>query len=287
MVARRQLLKAGAAGYLAVDTAFPRERRRLRGSGGEQWLLSRRGRGRLAGVSPAPAMSLDRELSAAKARGDAARIVALLESVDVSPLLQAAGAALVVAAAAGAVIPGDLTGRVADALDERGWDGDAELSSLLRADPLGAAPVQWTVTVELDEVAELLQGDPELSEGGYIDLETGVTWPSSVLDTGDDDVPDPDADPDRYLFVPNEGSREAWRDMRDFTESLTDAGLRDQFQDAISGRGAFSRFRRLLDQHEELSSSWRIFESERSAGRARAWLADAGFAAVPPVPGNG
>jgi hypothetical protein len=232
-------------------------------------------------------MPLDREISAATARGDAARILLLLESADVSALLQSAGHALLAVAAAGAVIPSELTQTLAGELDERGWDGDAELAKLLRADPLGAAPGQRALSVELDEVADLLQGDPELSEGGYIDLETGVTWPSSVLDSGDDDVPDPDADPDRYLFVPNEGSREAWQDMSDFTQTLGDAALRTQLEEAFSGRGAFSRFRRLLDRHEDLLSSWRIYESERSLGRARAWLAAAGFAAVPATPGSG
>jgi hypothetical protein len=229
---------------------------------------------------------LDRELSAATARGDAGRILLLLESADVSALLQSAGHALLVVAAAGAAIASDVARRLAGELDERGWDGDAELATLLRADPLGAAPGQRALPVELDEVADLLQGDPELSNGGYIDLETGVTWPSSVLDNGDDDVPNPDADPNRYLFVPNEGSREAWQDMSDFTQTLADAALRAQFEEVISGRGAFSRFRRLLDRHDELLSSWRIYENERAVGRARAWLSDAGFVAVPAMPGS-
>ena len=211
----------------------------------------------------------------------------LLETGDVSTLLQAAGESLLVAAAAGAATPRETARRLAGELDERGWDGDAELATLLRADPLGATPGQKTVTVALDEVADLLQGDPELSYGGYIDLETGTTWPSSVLDDGDDDVPDLEADPDRYVFVPNEGSRDAWQDMSDFTQTLPEAGLRAQFEDAISGRGAFSRFRRLLDRNEELLSSWRIFENERAVGRARAWLSDAGFVAVPATPASG
>lgn len=198
-----------------------------------------------------------------------------------SALLQAAGEALLVAAAADAAFPAALAGKLADELDGRGWDGDAELATLLRADPIGAAAGQRTVSVDLAEVAGLLQGDTELSYGGCIDLETGFVWPSSVVDDGGEDVPDPDTEPDRYLFVPNEGSREAWQDMSDFIETLPDASLRAQFEDAIGGRGAFSRFRRLLERHEDLLSSWRIFESERATGRARAWLAGAGFVAVP------
>jgi hypothetical protein len=239
----------------------------------------------LSGVeTTSAALPLDRDLSAATARGDAARILLLLESSDVSMLLQAAGESLLVAAGAGAVIARDLAVRLAGQLDERGWDGDGELAALLRTDPPGPSAGQRTVAVELGEVADLLSGDTELSYGGCIDLETGFVWPSSVLDDGGDDVPDPDADPDRYLFVPNEGSRQAWQDMSDFVQELPDVSLRAQFEDAITGRGAFSRFRRLLDRHEELLHQWRIFESERGAGRARAWLADAGYVAVPARP---
>lgn len=207
----------------------------------------------------------------------------LLDSPGVSELLQAAGGALLVAAAAGAVVPSDVAQRLVGELDERGWEGDAELAALLRSSPLGATTGMRTVSVELDEVADLLQGDVELSSGGYIDLQTGLVWPSSVLDDADEDVPDPEAEPDRYLFVPNEGSREAWQDMSDFADTVADEGVRAQVLDAITGRGAFSRFRRLLDRHEDLLHSWRIFETERGVGRARAWLADAGFTVVPPV----
>lgn len=208
--------------------------------------------------------------------------MSLLESPEVRVMLQSAGEALLVAAASGTEVVGDVVVRLARDLEERAWPGDAELAQLLRAEPLGAAPGRRRVAVDLDEVADLLQGDTELSYGGYVDLESGQTWPSSVFDALDDEVPDLEADPDRYLFVPNEGSREAWEDMNDFAQTVSDAAAREQLLDAITGRGAFSRFRRVLDRHEDLLSSWRIFETERRLSRARAWLADAGFAAVPP-----
>jgi hypothetical protein len=77
----------------------------------------------LPGVETTPAaLPLDRDLSAATARGDAARILTLLESSDVSMLLQAAGEALLVAAAAGVAIPTDLAGSLAGQLDAGvGW----------------------------------------------------------------------------------------------------------------------------------------------------------------------
>ena len=230
------------------------------------------------------ALPLDRDLWAARARGDGQRIISLLDSHDVSAILQSAGEALLVGVAAGTAAPAAVVAKLVHGLEERGWPGDRELAQLLQS---GAPPGQRTVRVDLDEVGDLLQGDTELSYGGYIDLESGHVWPSSVLDGGDDDVPDPDADPDRCLFVPNEGSRDAWQDMSDFAETVTDEGLRAALADAIDGRGAFPRFRRLLDRHEDLLSSWRIFQTERQAGRAREWLSQAGFTALPTLPAGG
>lgn len=229
-------------------------------------------------------LPLDRDLRSARARGDGSHIVSLLASRDVSTVLQSAGEALLVAAVRGTEVPQVLLTRLAEELHARDWAGDAELAQLLRADPVGATAGLQALSVDLDEVGDLLQGGMDVSYGGYIDVETGLVWPSSVLDAGDGDVPDPDADPDRYLFVPNEGSRDAWQDMSDFVQMVQDESVRARLSEAIMGRGGFSRFRRALDRHEELLTGWRIFDAERRAGRARAWLADTGFAAVPHLP---
>lgn len=228
-------------------------------------------------------LPLDRDLSAARARRDGPRIMMLLASSDVSSMLQTAGEALLVAAASGADVAAEVATRLANDLDERDWPGDQELAQLLRADPPGSTSGRQALSVDLDEVGDLLQGGMDVSLGGYIDLESGLTWPSSLLDTGEDDVPDPDADPDRYLFVPNEGSRDAWQDMSDFAQTVPDELVRATLSEAITGRGAFSRFRRVMDRHEGLLSTWRIFDVERRVGRARAWLADAGFDVIPTV----
>jgi hypothetical protein len=43
-----------------------------------------------------------------------------------------------------------------------------------------------------------------------------------------------DADPDRWLTVPAEGSGDGWRDMRNFVERL-EGPLRERLLDAIEG----------------------------------------------------
>jgi len=131
--------------------------------------------------------------------------------------------------------------------------------------------------------------DPDLprwATGGVLDCETGDAWPEAVLDdwAGEGDAPDPDADPARYLFVPNEGFQDAWEDMRDFANEVDDPGIRQRLLDAIDGRGAFSRFKRALADHDDLRARWDAYSAEARAGRARDWLAGEGYAALPPRP---
>jgi hypothetical protein len=83
--------------------------------------------------------------------------------------------------------------------------------------------------------------------------------------------------------VPNIGSREGWRDMANFIATVDDRVVADRLVAAIEGRGAFSRFRRELDRRPELIGPWKAFSAECRVGRARSWLACAGYDALPPI----
>ena len=118
-------------------------------------------------------------------------------------------------------------------------------------------------------------------EDGYVDLTTGEVWPQVTLDVLDEDErPDLD-EPDRWLFVQAEGSRDRWNDRHDFAERLRPGPLRDGLLDALEGKGALGRFSRLLDHEPALLPEWRAFSAERETGRARAALASSGYLAVP------
>ena len=78
-----------------------------------------------------------------------------------------------------------------------------------------------------------------------------------------------------------EGSRPGYRDMQAFIASLDDAQIADRLDRAISGRGAFRRFKDTLSAWPDLMTRWHAFSEDRQRGRARAWLADAGYAAIP------
>ena len=69
--------------------------------------------------------------------------------------------------------------------------------------------------------------------------------------------------------------------MADFTAELTDPRVRGDLAAALEGKGAFRRFQAALNRHDTYWVHWRVFSTERRSGRARAWLADQGYDAVP------
>ncbi|WP_158602998.1 UPF0158 family protein [Jiangella rhizosphaerae] len=213
--------------------------------------------------------------------GDPAAIVAVVAGHDVRPALQLAGDAVLVALEAGATGADNVAGTVVATLRERVWDGDLELAEELVAVSDGRARLGEILTVELDDVADLLEGDLN-DGGGYLDLQTGDTWP---LVDGDDgylaDVGvDLDDEPDRWLRVHPLGSHDGWEDMAHFAAGVTDDRLRGRLDEAIHGRGAFRRFKDAVHQ-AGVAEQWYGFSAERRAGRARAWLAGEGIRARP------
>jgi hypothetical protein len=221
-------------------------------------------------------------LRAAVYRGDGPAVVDLLEggAGAYDDALQLAGDGLSAAVMQHVEGAPELGRRLMRALRQRGWAGDADLADQLDAQ-LGSAPVPMLrpLPVDLEELADILEGDP-LNAGGRIDLTTGDVWPDAAiqyaLETGEEDEDTAD-DPERWLPVLNEGSREAYRDMESFIASVEDPGRAERLARAIEGRGAFRRFRDELARWPGELARWYALSEERQRGRARSWLTAAGY----------
>lgn len=227
-----------------------------------------------------------RELFMATFRWDGAAVVALMKgrTADLLPLQQA-GAGLLVALAQEVEGSQLLAGEVIEALVERDAEGDDILAEQLRAATTGPPTGRRPVPADLEMLIDLLEGDTIYGFGGFLDLVSGSAYPENVFDDNPADEEDLDfEDPERWLRVPHVGSRDAWRDMRDFAATWPDKEMAERLLDAIDGRGAFSRFRRALGQDPDLVGAWLRFSDDRRAGRCRSWLASVGFDAVPPPP---
>src|SRR5699024_1792990 len=115
--------------------------------------------------------------------------------------------------------------------------------------------------------------------GGYLDLRAGTVYDEQMTDAGvvgEDMALDVDTDPDRWLPVEPHGPHHRWQDMAAFAERQQDPTLRERMGRAIDGKGAFRRFRDLLED-EGLLDQWFPYATDRRLGRARAWLAVEGI----------
>lgn len=81
-----------------------------------------------------------------------------------------------------------------------------------------------------------------------------------------------DSEPERYLSIPTESSREGYQDMVAFTESLEDENLKEKLWIALDGKGAFRRFKDVLLNYPEKREEWFKFQDERLEKRVREWL---------------
>ena len=212
--------------------------------------------------------------------------VGLVMSLSGRPLptssLQLIGDGLLAALHLGIEGSPDLARTLVTALEERSWDGDRELTEALNA-ALGTGPTLMLrpLPVDLEEFAEILEGDPVYG-GGRIDLATGEVWPQPAIDYAEEtgEIEENDDDPDRWLRVHCEGSNDGYHDMEQFIADLDDASFADRMAHAISGRGAFRRFKDRLSERPELMTRWYEFANDRQRGRARQWLATEGFTPV-------
>lgn len=215
-------------------------------------------------------------------RGDAAGLVAALGQEWPADSLQLIGDGLRAAVADGADGAVDLALTCVEALRERGWDGDRELAETLDAAlGNGPTPMLRPLPVDLEELAMILEGDP-VHGGGRIDLTTGEVWPQSALEYAEEvgEIEEDDDDPDRWLWVHCEGSRSGYRDMVWFSDELDDPRLADRLSRAISGSGAFRRFKAVLSDRPDLFTRWHAFSGDRQRGRARSWLAVEGYTPI-------
>jgi hypothetical protein len=219
------------------------------------------------------------ELRIAIGAGDAPRFLAAVTGHDVDDALQQVGAGIPMALERKRQDAEPVALSVINRLSLRGGAGDQVLSedllAILRREPLPGR----VVPVDLDMLSLVLEGDPDLSTGGYLDLRTGQVYEDSATDpmtVGEDSAIDVEEEPDRWLRLRRTGSRNAWQDMAAFAERQHDEALRERLERAIEGKGAFSRFRDLV-HGENLSDQWDTFSNDRQMGRARELLADNGI----------
>ncbi|MDT5102972.1 MAG: hypothetical protein QOI25_485 [Mycobacterium sp.] len=214
-----------------------------------------------------------RQLRGAVYRGDGS-VVEMVRGRLTDDVLQMAGDGLLDAVAQDVDGALELATHCAAALRDRSWVGDDELADQIEvALRRGATPLLRPIAVDLEELASFLEGDPRYGEA-RIDLKSGEIWPPHddlEEDDGVDDVEGP------WRYIPHQGSHDGYRDMERFIATVTDPEIADRLEIAITGTGAFHRFKDVLSRWPEELGRYLMLRDERQRGRARAWLAAEGY----------
>ena len=222
-----------------------------------------------------------RDLSRASAAGEHDRVVTMVARAPIESL-QAAGSTLLEAIAADA--PGteaaadDLIGR----LRERSWVGDAELMEELDVALGRAASDLLSTGISLVDLGEALQG-PAGTDRAIVDLADNQVWTAEAIENSIDCGLDVPGEPDGSVLLEVVPEPHGYRDMHAFINTVDDDRLAERLEDAVRGKKSYRRFRDTLERSPKESSRWQAFTDDRQLGRARAWLAEAGYRSSTPA----
>ena len=230
----------------------------------------------------APARVDIQAVRTARAGNDAAELLASVQGRDLAPVLQQVGDALARAYRSSEPEAQDslrpTITLVVELLEQRQWEGDDVLSEELTA-LLDGSERRWrTLTVDIEELAEVMANGGE-DPGGYLHLDTGEVV-HAFLHHGFDDFTGDEADAEvdnLWIYVDHDDGA-AWADMAAFAQAAPD-GLSGILSVAIKGKGAFARFSRTVDELD-LWNDWQVFADDRAFGRARALLRAQGIRPV-------
>lgn len=117
----------------------------------------------------------------------------------------------------------------------------------------------------------------------FLDGETGEVL--RLNEDDDDELADQiDEGGERYIAIRYQGSDAGYRDMEEFIDSVNDNRMRALLEVAINGRGAFRRFKDVLQEHPQERERWFAFQKQRAHGRVLRWLETEGIEPVPLQP---
>lgn len=114
--------------------------------------------------------------------------------------------------------------------------------------------------------------DNNLEHSYFLDVETGeVEFMSDCIDIDDElSLTIEEAFGDKYVRVPKIESSEAFEEMVEFGESITDKTTRNTILNSLEGnKGVFRRFKDTLTRFPEERDRWFVFKEERNMKRLR------------------
>jgi hypothetical protein len=139
-----------------------------------------------------------------------------------------------------------------------------------------------SLRIDGDDLLDAMSPMPEDPFTRYLDLETGkvvavaIRDDETVIESDDEETRLVEENPDRFADIPAVESREEYDLMVRFAEEVDERDIREKLALALSGRGAFGRFRDVVFGYADLSYAWESFRRRELAGIAKRWLTSIG-----------
>ena len=145
--------------------------------------------------------------------------------------------------------------------------------------------VRFYLDKETGNVLQITEEEQKLAESiheEYYNKDTGeIDWDSAFEET---DIPDWEQEgvknaelveinfSERIIRIPSEDSHEGYNDMEDFVFEVKNKRIQQRLEDAINGRGAFRRFKNVLQEYPAERELWFEFKNNRTRQRILDWL---------------
>ncbi len=142
--------------------------------------------------------------------------------------------------------------------------------------------------IDLQELCLIFE-DSSCEHRSYIDLETGeiILIFDDIMDYDEKEELDDKVEEGfgkRYIAIPNAESYEGYQDMEDFIETVKGVKLKEKLYNAIARKGAFRRFKDVLNSYPKDNERWFKFKDEKVMERVNEWLEYEGIEVIPKKP---
>ncbi len=139
--------------------------------------------------------------------------------------------------------------------------------------------------IDLQELSWIFE-DSSIENRSYLDMKTGeiIQIFDDIMDSDEKELLDDKVEEgfgERYITIPNAESHEGYKDMEDFIGTVKEVKLKEKLYDAIARKGAFRRFKDVLNYYPEERERWFKFKNEKIMERVNEWLENEGIEIIP------
>ena len=141
------------------------------------------------------------------------------------------------------------------------------------------------VPADMQELCNAFE-DSSCEHRSYLNLETGeiIQIFDDIMDSDEKEELDDKVEEgfgERYITIPNAESYEGYQDMEDFIETVKEVKLKEKLYNAIAKKGAFRRFKDVLNFYPKERERWFKFKGEKVMERVNEWLEEEGIEIMP------